>query len=60
MHESWEDIISEEEQWTEINIDRKRSSHIEKDYLKNYSTAAQVTAELNIHLEDPLSTKTAT
>jgi hypothetical protein len=42
-----------------INIDRKRTSYTEKDYLKNCSTtAAQMTAELNIHLEDPVSTKT--
>jgi hypothetical protein len=26
-----EDIISEEEQWVKINIDRKISSYIEKD-----------------------------
>jgi hypothetical protein len=32
--ESWEDIISKEEQWAKISIDRKRSSYIEKDYLK--------------------------
>jgi len=25
---------------------------------KNHSTAAEVTAELNIHLKDPVSTKT--
>jgi hypothetical protein len=31
IHESWEDNISEEEQWVKINIDRKRSSYIEKD-----------------------------
>jgi hypothetical protein len=29
--ESWVDNISEEEQWAKINIDRKRSSYIEKD-----------------------------
>jgi hypothetical protein len=28
IHESWEDSISEEEQWVKINIDRKRSSYI--------------------------------
>jgi hypothetical protein len=26
-----EDNINEEEQWTKFNIDRKRSSYIEKD-----------------------------
>jgi hypothetical protein len=26
-----EDTISEEEQWTKINVDSKRSSYIEKD-----------------------------
>jgi hypothetical protein len=28
------DNISEEEQWAKINIDRKRSSYIEKDYVE--------------------------
>jgi hypothetical protein len=40
-HESLEHNISEEEQWAKINTDRKRSSYIEKDYLKksnNYRT----------------------
>jgi hypothetical protein len=31
IHESWEENISEEEQWAKISIDRKRSSYIEKD-----------------------------
>jgi hypothetical protein len=31
IHESWEDNISEAEQWAKINIDRKISSYIEKD-----------------------------
>jgi DUF4097 and DUF4098 domain-containing protein YvlB len=51
--------ISEEEQWAKINIDRKRSSCIEKNcFEKSRTIATQVTAELNIHLEDPVSTKT--
>jgi hypothetical protein len=42
-----------------IATDRKRSSYSEKDcYEKYITTAAQVTAELNIHPEDPVSTKT--
>jgi hypothetical protein len=41
-----------------INTDRKRLSYSEKDCLrKSHNTAAQVTAELNIHLEGPVSTK---
>jgi hypothetical protein len=54
-----EDNISEEKQWAKINIDRKRSSYIEKDFSRNdRTTTAQVTAGLNILLEDPVSTKT--
>jgi hypothetical protein len=34
MHESWENNISEEEQWAKINIDRKRSSYIEKNFFE--------------------------
>jgi hypothetical protein len=30
IHESWEDIISEEERWAKISIDTKRSSYTEK------------------------------
>jgi predicted transcriptional regulator len=42
-----------------INTDRNRSSHMEKDCFENHRTIAlQVIAELNIHLEDPVSTKT--
>jgi hypothetical protein len=42
-----------------IDIDRRRSSYIEKDcFEKTQTTAAQVIAELNILLEDPASTKT--
>jgi hypothetical protein len=61
VHESWKDNISEEEQWTKINIDTKRSSYVEKDCFEqsdNCSTGER-TAELNIHLENPVSTKTA-
>jgi hypothetical protein len=56
-----EDNVSEEEQWAKINIDRKRSSYIEKncfEKLQNYCSTGDRTAELNIHLEDPVSTKT--
>jgi hypothetical protein len=34
IHESWEDSSSEEEQWAIINIERKRSSYIEKDCIE--------------------------
>jgi hypothetical protein len=35
IHESWEDNISEEEQWVKIiNIARKRSSYNEKDFFE--------------------------
>jgi hypothetical protein len=40
---------SEEEQWAKINTDRERSSY--------YSTGDR-TAELNVHLADPVSTET--
>jgi hypothetical protein len=54
-----EDNISEEKLWAKINIVRKRSSYIEKDYFeKLQTTAKQVKAELNIYLEDTVSTKT--
>jgi hypothetical protein len=59
---SWEDNISKEEQWAKINIDRKRPSYIENDCFEksqNYCNTVDKTAELNIHLEDPVSTKTA-
>jgi hypothetical protein len=37
----------------------ERDHHtLRRTVLKNHSTAAQVTADLNIHLEDPVSTKT--
>jgi hypothetical protein len=41
-----------------INVDRRRSSYIERIVSKIRNTAAQMTAELNIHLEDTVSTKT--
>jgi hypothetical protein len=53
--------MSEEEQWAKINIDRKRSSYIEKDCFdksQNHRSTDDRTAELNIHLEDRGSTKT--
>jgi hypothetical protein len=60
MHESWEDNISEEEQSVKVNIDRKKSSYIEKDCFEksqSYCSTGDRTAELNIHLEAPVSTK---
>jgi hypothetical protein len=60
MHESWEDNISEEGQWAKINMDRKRSSYIEKDRFeksqKHCSTGDRA-ADLNIHYEVPVSAK---
>jgi hypothetical protein len=56
IYESWEGSISEEEEWAKINIDRKRSSYIEKDCFAksdNYCSAGDRTAELNIHLGRP-------
>jgi hypothetical protein len=44
-----------------FNTDRKRSSYIEKDCFEesqNYCSRSDRTAELNIRLEDPVSTKT--
>jgi hypothetical protein len=43
-----------------INIKRKRSSSIGKKFKKshNYCSTGNRTAELNIHLEEPVSTKT--
>jgi hypothetical protein len=46
IHESWENNTSEEEQWAKINIDRKRSSYIEVNVLKNHrTTAAQMAGQ---------------
>jgi hypothetical protein len=58
IHESWEDNISEEEQCAKININRL--SCIEDCFEKshNYCSTGNRTAELNIHLEDTVSTKT--
>jgi hypothetical protein len=40
-HESWEDNISEEEQWAKINVDRKRSSYTEKDSFEKITQLLQ-------------------
>jgi hypothetical protein len=61
IHESWDDNISEEEQCTKFNTYRKRSSYNEKDCIKNsqnYCSTSDRTAEVNVNLEDPVSTKT--
>jgi hypothetical protein len=53
--------MSEEEQWAKINTDRKKSLYIEKDCFdksQNYCSTGDRTTKLNIHLEDPVSTKT--
>jgi hypothetical protein len=58
-----EDNISEEEHGEKINISRKRTSYFEKDCFEkshNYSyySTGNRTAELNLLLENPVSTKT--
>jgi hypothetical protein len=43
-----------------INTDRKRSSYIEKDCFEksqNYCSTGDRTAELNIYLDNPISTR---
>jgi predicted transcriptional regulator len=45
-----------------INTDTKRSSYIEKDCFEksqNYCSTGDRTAKVNIHLDNPVSTKTA-
>jgi hypothetical protein len=57
MHESWEDNISEEEQWAKIKTDIKSRRTLRRIVSQNHrTTAAQVTGEVNIHLEHPVST----
>jgi hypothetical protein len=49
------------EQWARISIDRKKSSYNGKDCFEkshNYCSTGDRTAELNVHPEDPVSTKT--
>jgi hypothetical protein len=60
IHESQEDIISKKEQWAKINTDRKRSSYIEDCFEKSQShcSTGDRAAELNIHHEEPVSTRT--
>jgi hypothetical protein len=46
--ESWEDNIGEEEQWAKIDIERKRSSYIEKDCFEkshNYCSTGESRTE---------------
>ena len=58
IHKSWEDIISWEEQWLKTKTKWKRSL-LKRSVSKNHRTIApKVTAELSIHFEDPVSTKT--
>jgi hypothetical protein len=45
IHESWEDNISEEEQWAKINIDMKTWSYNEKDFFEksqNYCSTGEL------------------
>jgi hypothetical protein len=61
VQESWEHNISEQEQRAETNSDIKRSSYIEKDCFEKSQSCCSTgdsRAELNIHLEDPVFTKT--
>jgi hypothetical protein len=60
-HDSIEYNVSEEEQWAKIKTDRKRSSYIAKGCFErshNYCSTGGRIAELSIHHEDPVSTKT--
>jgi hypothetical protein len=57
----WEDNIGEEEEWMKISRDIKINSCIENDFFKkknHKTTAAQVTEEMNIRLEDHVYIKT--
>jgi hypothetical protein len=59
IHKSWEDNISEEEQWVKINTDRKRLLYNENDGSEKsykYCSIGNREGELNI---DPVSTKNA-
>jgi IS30 family transposase len=56
MHKSWEDNISEEEQWAKSTWAGRDRRTLRRTVPKNHSTAAMVTAELKIHPEDPVST----
>jgi hypothetical protein len=59
IHESWEGNISGNVEWVKTNIDRMKSGTLRRIVTKNHrTTAAQVTAELNIHLDDSVSAKT--
>ena len=58
IHRSWENIISYGEQRLKTKAKCKGSPFIQTIMSKNHRTiAAKVTPELNIHLEDPVSTK---
>jgi hypothetical protein len=58
IHESWQDNITEKEHWVKINIDRMHRRILRIISKNHRTTTAQVTAELNIHLEATVSTKT--
>jgi len=59
IHKSWEEIISCEEQWPKHKTKWNGSPTLKRTVSKNHkTTAANVTVELKIHLEDPFSTKT--
>jgi hypothetical protein len=50
--------ISKKKQWAKIPIDKRYHSTLRRIVLKNHrTTAAQVTAELNIHFARPFPQK---
>jgi hypothetical protein len=59
IYKNCEDNITEDEQWGNSTLTEKDCHTLRRIVSKDHtSTAAQVTTELNIHPEDPVSTKT--
>jgi hypothetical protein len=59
MHESWKTISAKKNSWRKSTLTERDHCTLERIVSKHHrTTTAQVTAELNIHLEDPVSTKT--
>jgi len=52
IYKSWEDIISQEEYWSKTKLSERHCRTLNRMSINRRSTAAKVTAELNIHLED--------
>jgi hypothetical protein len=60
IHKSWEDNINEEEQWAKSTLTERDHRTLRRIVSKNHTrTTAQVAGELNIHLANPVSTRTA-